>query len=207
MKIYLVGFMGCGKTTIGKRLAKRFEYSFVDMDELFSTVHNCSVKDYFDLYSEEQFRIEEQKILYLTQSMNDTVIATGGGTPCYQDNMQWILSNGVTVYIKMSVSALHRRLSNSKIQRPLLTSPSDQDLKNTIEKLLSQRESVYNMAHIAVSGLNFDEVSYTPTPETYPPYVQSYGTGRNLRRRAIRGKCVLSSCAFWQEIQSQDTFF
>jgi shikimate kinase len=156
MKIYLIGFMGCGKTTIGKRLASRLGFSFVDTDELFATEHGCSVKDYFDLHSEEEFRKEEQKILYQTQSMDDTVIAAGGGMPCYQDNMQWILANGIVVYIKMSAAALHSRLCNSKNQRPLLSSPSDQDLKITIEKLLSQRENIYNTAHITVSGLNFD---------------------------------------------------
>ena len=148
--------MGCGKTTIGKRLAARLGFSFVDTDELFSTVHNCSVKQYFDLYSEEKFREEEQKILYQTQSMDNVVVAPGGGTPCYQNNMQWIVSNGITVYIKMTVNALHSRLANSKTQRPLLSFSSDQDLKNTIEKLLSQRETIYNEAHITVSGLNFD---------------------------------------------------
>ena len=156
MKIYLIGFMGCGKTTIGKRLAARCGFSFVDMDELFSTVHNCSVKDYFDLHSEEQFRTEEQKILHQTHFMDDAVIATGGGTPCYQDNMQWILSNGIAVYIKMPAAALYSRLSNSKTQRPLLAALSDQDLKSTIEKLLSQRENIYNTAHITISGLDFD---------------------------------------------------
>jgi shikimate kinase len=156
MKIYLIGFMGCGKTTIGKRLAARCGFSFADTDELFSAIHNCSVKDYFDLYSEEKFREEEQKILYQTQFMNNAVIALGGGTPCYQDNMQWILSNGITIYIKMSAMALYSRLANSKIQRPLLSFLPELDLKNTIEKLLSQRENTYNKAHITVSGLDFD---------------------------------------------------
>jgi shikimate kinase len=156
MKIYLIGFMGCGKTTIGKRLAARLGFSFVDTDELFSTVHNCLVKQYFDLFSEEKFRKKEQKILYQTQSMDNVVVALGGGTPCYQNNMQWIVSNGITVYIKMTVNALHSRLANSKTQRPLLSYSPDQDLKNTIEKLLSQRENIYNEAHIIVSGLDFD---------------------------------------------------
>ena len=156
MNIYLIGFMGCGKTTVGKRLAARLDFSFVDTDELFSAVHNCSVKEYFDLYSEEKFREKEQKILYQTQFMDNTVIAVGGGTPCYQDNMQWMLSNGITVYIKMPAMALYHRLSNSKTQRPLLSSLPNQDMKNTIETLLSQRENTYNQALITVSGLDFD---------------------------------------------------
>ena len=155
MNIYLIGFMGCGKTTIGRRLAIRLGYSFVDTDELFSTVHNSPVKEYFDLYSEEKFRAEEQKILYQTQSMDNTVIAVGGGTPCYKNNMQWILSNGISVYVKMSATALYSRLANSKKERPLLSLPN-QDMKTVIEKLLLQRESIYNQAHIIVSGLDFN---------------------------------------------------
>ena len=155
MNIYLIGFMGCGKTTIGKRLATRLGFSFVDTDELFSKMHNSSVKDYFDNYSEEKFRIEEQKILYQTRQMDNVVVSVGGGTPCYQDNMQWILSNGIAVYIQMSASALHSRLVNSKTPRPLL-SQSNQDLKSAVETLLLQRETIYNQAHITVSGLDFD---------------------------------------------------
>ena len=159
MKIYLIGFMGCGKSTIGKRLATRCGFDFVDTDELFSAVHGCSVKDYFDLYSEEKFREEEQKILYQTQQMNNVVISVGGGTPCYQDNMQWILSNGIVVYIQMSANALHSRLANSKTERPLLQTVETRNatsLLETIQNLLSQRKNIYNKAHIIVQGLDFD---------------------------------------------------
>ena len=155
MKIYLIGFMGCGKTTIGKRLAARLGFGFVDTDEMFSAVHGCSVSDYIAWNTEEKFRQEETKILYRTQEMENTVIALGGGTPCFQDNMQWILANGMAVYIQMSANALYSRLVNSKKKRPLLSSPH-QDLKSTIEKLLHEREDVYNKAHTTVQGLDFD---------------------------------------------------
>ena len=159
MKIYLIGFMGCGKSTIGKRLAARCGFDFVDTDEVFSVVHGCSVKDYFDLYSEEKFRKEEQKILYQTQEMDNVIISVGGGTPCYQDNMQWILANGIAVYIQMSANALYNRLVNSKSERPLLQTVETRhatSLLETIQNLLSQRENIYNKAHIIVQGLDFD---------------------------------------------------
>ena len=147
--------MGCGKSVIGKRLSSRLGFSFVDTDELFTKTHNCSIKNYFDLHTEEEFRQEETKILHQTQFMENTVIALGGGTPCYKDNMQWILSNGIVVYIKMSDMALYSRLVNSKKERPLLCL-SKQDMKNAIKQLLQQRENIYNKAHITVSGLDFD---------------------------------------------------
>ena len=152
MKIYLIGFMGSGKTTIGKRLSSRLGFSFVDTDDLFTTLQGICVKDYFAIYSEEKFREEEQKILYQTQNMDNVVVSLGGGTPCYQDNMQWILANGISIYIKMSAQALCSRLKNSKLERPLLQTDN---LLETIQNLLSQRENVYNQAHITVSGLDF----------------------------------------------------
>jgi shikimate kinase len=145
--------MGCGKTTIGKRLASRLGFTFLDTDELFSVVHKCSINDFFQLHTEEIFRREEANILRQTQTMNHLVIATGGGTPCFDDNMQWILSNGIVVYIEMSPLALYNRLVNSKTTRPLLSLSNN--LKEDIAKLFEQREPVYQKAHIAIKGINF----------------------------------------------------
>jgi shikimate kinase len=168
MKTYLIGFMGSGKTTAGKRLATRLGFSFVDTDKLFETEHHCSISEYFDLYEEEKFREEERKILHSTQFLQNTVIAVGGGTPCFYDNMDWMLSNGTCVYLEMPPKALYNRLKNSKLERPLLVgaknlSPSSQagtknfsPLQQTIQTLLSQREPFYQKANITVSGINLD---------------------------------------------------
>ncbi|MDR0604953.1 MAG: shikimate kinase [Bacteroidales bacterium] len=154
MKIYLVGFMGCGKTTIGKRLASRLGFTFLDTDELFAIVHKSSVNDFFRLHTEKIFRREETNILHKTETMDNLVIATGGGMPCFGDNMQWILSNGIAIYIEMSPLALYSRLVNSKTERPLLS--SSDNLKEDIANLFAQREPVYQKAHISVNGINFD---------------------------------------------------
>ena len=108
--------MGCGKTTIGKRLASRLCFTFLDTDELFSIVHKCSVNDFFRLHTEAVFRREETNILHQTKTMDNLVVATGGGMPCFDDNMQWILSNGIEIYIEMSPLALYSRLVNSKTE-------------------------------------------------------------------------------------------
>jgi shikimate kinase len=162
MKIYLVGFMGCGKTTNGKRLASRLGFSFLDTDELVSSIHNCSIKDFFDLYSEEIFRQEETNILYQTKTMDNLVVAVGGGTPCFHNNMEWMLSNGMVVYIEMPPLALYNRLLNSKTQRPLLSSLSSNNWKEGIAELFAPREAIYKQAHIAVNGihLNMDDLIY-----------------------------------------------
>jgi shikimate kinase len=146
--------MGCGKTTIGKRLASRSGFDFLDTDTLFSTTHNCSINDFLTLHTEEIFRMQESEILYQTESMDNLIVATGGGTPCFFNNMQWILSHGITIYIQMHPLALYHRLVNSKTKRPLLF--SSPDLKKDIETLLLQREPVYQKAHISVNGINLD---------------------------------------------------
>ena len=150
MKIYLIGFMGCGKSTVGKRLAAHCGFSFADTDNLFEVKHNCTVQTYIKYCGEEAFRIEETAILKETFSLENTVIATGGGMPCFQDNMDWMLSNGICIYLEMSPKALFNRLKNSKIKRPLLQT---EHLLEDIQNLLSQRESYYQKANITVSGL------------------------------------------------------
>lgn len=146
--------MGCGKTTIGKRLASRLGVAFLDTDEMFSVVHGCSIKDFFQLHTEEFFRREETNILRQTETMAHLVVATGGGMPCFEDNMQWMLSNGIVIYVEMSPLALYSRLVDSKTERPLLS--SSDNLKEDIAKLFTQRASVYKKAHISVNGINFN---------------------------------------------------
>ncbi|MCL2131070.1 MAG: shikimate kinase [Lentimicrobiaceae bacterium] len=153
MKTYLIGFMGCGKSTVGKRLAAYCNCSFADTDELFETKLNRSINSYFEHYGEESFRKEESLILRGTASLENTVIAVGGGTPCFYDNMDWILSQGVCVYLEMPPKALLDRLQNSKSARPLLK--TDNLLEN-IQNLLSQREPYYKKASITFSGLDVD---------------------------------------------------
>ena len=150
---FIIGFMGSGKTTVGKRLASYAGFSFVDTDKLFETKFNCSINDYFEQYGEEAFRKEETLILKEINPLENRIVATGGGTPCFYDNMDWMLSHGICIYLEMPPKALFNRLKNSKSERPLLQ--TDNLLEN-IENLLSQREQYYKKAHITVSGLDVD---------------------------------------------------
>ena len=145
--------MGCGKTTVGKRLATYCGFSFVDTDKLFEKKHNCSITSYFEQYGEDVFRKEETLLLKETLSLENTVIAVGGGTPCFHDNMDWMLSHGICVYLEMPPKALYNRLKNSKLNRPLLQ--TDNLLEN-IQNLLSQREQYYQKANIILSGLDIE---------------------------------------------------
>ena len=156
MKIYLIGFMGCGKSTAGKRLATHCGYAFMDMDKLFETKHNCSIESYFKQFGEGLFRDEEALLLRETASLEDTVIATGGGTPCSHDNMDWMLPHGICVYLEIPPKALYNRLINSKSERPLLQTHCNASLLEKIQNLLSQREQYYKKANITISGLDVE---------------------------------------------------
>jgi shikimate kinase len=93
MNIYIVGYPCCGKTSLGKKIAKKIGYNFVDLDHLFEEEYKITIPDFFEKYSEEAFRICERKILHSTASLKKTIIATGGGTPCYFDNIDFINKN------------------------------------------------------------------------------------------------------------------
>ncbi|MBN1253078.1 MAG: AAA family ATPase [Bacteroidales bacterium] len=159
-KIYLIGFMGSGKTSVGKKLARKLEYDFIDLDSEIQKYVNQSVSEYFDKYGEERFRIIEQKILRDTFRLSKTVIATGGGTPCFFDNINEINENGFSIYLKADSKTLINRLLNAKEERPLLKNKKSEDLEIYIDNLLSERESFYLQANLIAEAkdINLDTI-------------------------------------------------
>jgi shikimate kinase len=160
MLVYLIGYMGSGKTTTGKELAKRLGYRFIDLDSLIESKYKIEVSSIFRKYDEKSFRKIEHDTLLSTFLSSDAVIATGGGTPCFFDNMERMNQNGITVYIEMSNLSLFRRLSNSKRTRPLVEGKSPNELKQYIQDHLEDRQPFYSQATINASGenLNLDEL-------------------------------------------------
>jgi len=120
MKIYLIGYMASGKTRLGNQLAELTGYRFMDLDEVFEERYRLSVFDFFEKYGEAAFRQIEQKLLVETEKLDRTVIATGGGTPCFFGNMDFIKRHGISIYIRMTVPELAERLQQVKKKRPLL---------------------------------------------------------------------------------------
>ncbi|NOY50922.1 MAG: shikimate kinase [Chlorobi bacterium] len=145
--IYLIGFMGVGKSTIGKKLAKELGYDFVDLDDLFESRYKLNIAAFFGKYGEELFRELENKILLETFSYKNTVIATGGGTPCFYGAIDGINKNGISIYLKMPVGALVKRLENAIRPRPFAFGKSHDELLEDVGELLQKREADYLKAN------------------------------------------------------------
>ena len=158
MKVYLIGYPSCGKTTLGKKVAKKLGYTFVDLDLLFEEMYHTTISDFFEKYGEYAFRINEQKLLHSTSEMENTVIATGGGTPCFFDNMDYINHNGISIYIRKPANFLVDRLRNAKKVRPLFRNISIEDLPKYIETQLAEREPYYLKAQIVTAVQSPEEI-------------------------------------------------
>lgn len=156
MRIYLIGYMFSGKTTLGHKLALRMGYEWLDLDQLFECVFHTSIPIFFKRYGEEAFRKLEQKLLHSTADKQDIVISTGGGTPCHFDNMQWINSHGTSVYFDVTVEALLRRAQASKKPRPLFAGMGDEERSHFICQQLAERSKYYNKAKIIFPADNPD---------------------------------------------------
>lgn len=156
MIIFLVGFMGSGKSTVGKGLARRLGYSFIDMDARIEGEHGMTINEIFEKLGEKAFREMESNLLKEMISLQDTVISTGGGLPCTGNNMDLINRKGVSIYLRMEPEALLNRLSRGKSRRPLIRHLSRQELETFIREKLGEREPVYLRAHHTISGLNFN---------------------------------------------------
>jgi len=155
-RIFLIGFMGSGKTTLGSRLARKMGYEFVDMDQLIEETSGMTVPVIFTELGEEVFRKWEHDILIELCKREKLVVATGGGAPCHGEMMSTMNQNGDTVYIKLSPEALKDRLTHSKTNRPLIRGKSKQELLHFITTLLETRELFYNRATYIVDGMNLD---------------------------------------------------
>ena len=160
MKLFLIGYMGCGKSTLGKRLAKRANFEFVDMDSLIEQREGAPVADIFHYAGEEYFRKTERAIIEeFGDAEGDYVISTGGGVPAWGDNMERMNVIGSTVYLRRTAQQIASRLSpHGRQKRPKLRGLNDEELVEVMTKNMAEREPFYSKAtHIIECSSYSDE--------------------------------------------------
>ncbi len=156
MRIYLIGYMGSGKSTVSKRLARIFHLDCYDLDDLFEQRFKVSISQFFEKYDESLFRRLESQLLKETALLENAVIATGGGTPCFYDNMDWMNHLGITVFLEMSLSGIISRVKNSKKKRPILMNKSDDEMAHFVHEHLRHRNIYYSQAQIITPAESID---------------------------------------------------
>lgn len=161
MRIYLVGYMSAGKSTTAKHLAKRLGMESFDTDRLFEERYHITVCDFFKKYDEPLYRKLETQILHDTLRYDNAVIATGGGTACFNDNMDWMNQHGITVFLKISPQSAVTRLSQSKVRRPKVYGKSTEELEAFIQQNYAERMPFYEKAMLTVKGENLDMEALT----------------------------------------------
>lgn len=152
--VFLIGFMGSGKTTLGKKIAAALALPFIDLDHELVKHIGMSIPEYFETYGEDSFRKLENEFLK-QQGTTNSIISTGGGTPCYYDNMEWIKANGLALYLYHTPKSLWSRLNQSDVnKRPVLKGLTGEELLSFIETKLEEREPYYGQAHLKIEQLN-----------------------------------------------------
>lgn len=152
MIIYLLGLPSSGKTTLGRALALSLKLGFIDMDHEIELASGKSIPEIFELEGENQFRVYEQKVLLEISQKKNNIISTGGGAPCFFDNIQVMNSTGLTVFIDVNPSEIVKRLNKSKgtNDRPLLKDIDSEQLENELKDKLKSRRSFYQKAKIHI---------------------------------------------------------
>ena len=165
-KIILLGYMGSGKSTIAKLLAKKVELPYLDLDEIIENRENATVKNIFSEKGEIYFRkLEHDVFLELMENQDSFILSLGGGTPCYANNHEFLKNeNVVSIYLNGSVETLYDRLISDNTERPLIVDKSPEEMKEFIAKNLFDRSYYYNQANFKINindksvGVILDEI-------------------------------------------------
>lgn len=145
--IYLLGYMGSGKSYVGKRLAAHLKQLFIDLDQRIIQQEGCTIPELFQNHGEAYFRAVETQMLRATFRASPAVVALGGGAPIYHDNMAWLLAHGTTVFLDPPLDTLFRRVQNDGTTvRPLLAQERGDSLRQHMATMLAQRRPIYAQA-------------------------------------------------------------
>lgn len=156
MRIYLIGYMGSGKSTLGAILAELLDLKWVDLDSEIETTYKINITVFFKKYGETAFRIAENAVLQQIIKLDNVVVSTGGGTPCFNNNLDLMKSSGFTIFLDTSAQVIYKRLSAQPQKRPLFQEIS---LDTSLEKLKNHMESrmiYYKQAHFSIDAESLD---------------------------------------------------
>ena len=154
MKIFLIGFMGSGKSLIGRLLAEKLSLDFIDLDQAIEEKYGGSIASFFSERGEKQFRDMEAAYLRETELLRNIVIATGGGTPCFYGNLDWMNDNGLTIFLSVPPQIIAQRLEREYVHRPLLKGKSEKEFAQFIEEKLESRMAFYESAQFVCHAHN-----------------------------------------------------
>jgi shikimate kinase len=163
-RIILIGYMGAGKTTVGKALSKELGITFYDLDWYIESRMRKTVSEIFAERGEEGFRKIEYNMLHEVAEFEDVIISCGGGTPCFFDNMDYMNQQGLVVYLKAEPEVLYKHLQMARVERPLIKGKSKEELLTFIKEQLEKREPFYSKARytLDVSLMdNYDKIKIT----------------------------------------------
>jgi shikimate kinase len=152
IRLFLIGYMGAGKTTLGKAYARKMKISFIDLDWYIEERFHKSISQLFNENGEDGFRLIERKALHEVGEFEDVIIATGGGTPCYFDNIEYMNRQGNTVFLEVNPDILFIRLKIASQNRPIIQGKTDDELRSFIAQSLGSRLPFYNRAKQIFDG-------------------------------------------------------
>ena len=158
IRIFLLGFMGTGKTTLGRALALDMNLSFCDLDQYIEQRYMKRIGQIFQEYGEAGFRRIESRLLREVGEFEDTVVSCGGATPLFDGNIDYMNAQGQTIWIETSEPVLFRRLKVAKMARPLIAGKTDEELRQYIADELARRSPVYEKAGYRYSGDRLESV-------------------------------------------------
>ncbi len=160
MKIFLLGFMGTGKTYWGRLWATQQNLRFFDLDSEIEKYTGLTIAQIFELHGEEYFRERERERLLHFEKEDHFILSTGGGTPCFYNNMQWMNENGLTIYLDTPLPVLKERLIKEKMHRPLIKQLDEQAIEDFIKNSIQKRKEYYNKAHIILSTESISDITF-----------------------------------------------
>ncbi|MBX3255893.1 MAG: shikimate kinase [Chitinophagaceae bacterium] len=167
MKIFLLGFMGTGKTYWGSRWAVQHDLDFFDLDTVIEETTGLSIPAIFEEYGESYFREKERELLHTFADKQNFILSTGGGTPCFFDNMEWMNAHGLTLYLNTPVPVLKARLIGEKDHRPLIKNLNDTEIESFIENRLKERDRFYSSARLILSTESITDATFTEIKRSY----------------------------------------